>query len=79
MKETQLFKYIQRVQDLAKKFKFFEMIYVSIEKNDSENILLNHTSTKKSSHSRTIIRETLPTPIKEKREVNDISVANVKN
>lgn len=54
---------------------FFEVIYVPREQNSRADILSKLTSTKKPSHNRMLIQETLVTPSIEVEEKNIIEVA----
>lgn len=61
-KDPQLSKYLTKVLELAKGFKFFKAIYVPIEKNSKADLLAKLVSTKKPSKNRTIIQETISSP-----------------
>jgi len=61
-KDNQLIKYLTKVQELAKVFKFLEAIYVPREQNSRENLLAKLASTKRPGNNRTIIQEVVTFP-----------------
>jgi len=61
-KDNQLIKYLTKVQELAKVFKFLEAIYVPREQNSRANLLAKLASTKRPGNNRTIIQEVVTFP-----------------
>ncbi|CAJ2632006.1 unnamed protein product [Trifolium pratense] len=61
-KEPQLIKYVEKVQNLAKHFDSFELVYVPREQNMRADLLSKLASTKKPGSHRTVIQETIKTP-----------------
>ncbi|XP_045797595.1 uncharacterized protein LOC123891742 [Trifolium pratense] len=61
-KEPQLIKYVEGVQNLAKHFDSFELVYVPREQNMRADLLSKLASTKKPGSHRTVIQETIKTP-----------------
>jgi ribonuclease HI len=55
IKNSQLVKYLAKVQDLAKRFVFFEAVYVPREQNSRADLLAKLASTKRPGNNRTII------------------------
>jgi ribonuclease HI len=61
-KDSQLVKYLAKVQDLAKRFIFFEAVYVPREQNSRADLLAKLASTKRPGNNRTVIQEVVATP-----------------
>jgi ribonuclease HI len=61
-KDPQLVKYLAKVQDLAKRFVFFEAVYVPREQNFRADLLAKLASTKRPGNNRTVIQEVVTTP-----------------
>lgn len=74
-KESHLIKYFKKVLDLSKRFKAFEIKHVPREKNFGEDMFSKLSSLIKAEFNRTIILETLATPIIKAREANDIDIS----
>jgi ribonuclease HI len=61
-KDIQLIKYLAKVQDLAKRFTFFEAVYVPREQNSRAALLAKLASTKRPGNNRTFIQEVIAAP-----------------
>jgi hypothetical protein len=61
-KDSQLVKYLGKVHALAKRFIFFEAIYVPREQNSRADLLAKLASTKWPGNNRTVIQEVISTP-----------------
>ena len=72
-KDLQLCKYLSKVRGLEEKFKFFKAIHVPREQNSRADLLAKLASTKRPGNNRTVIQETVSTPITESQEVLAIS------
>lgn len=72
-KDSQLTKYLAKVKDLAKNFKFFEAIFVPTDENARADLLAKLAGTKKPGNNRTVIQEVLEAPSTDAMEVNIIS------
>jgi len=72
-KDTQLIKYLAKVQSLAKGFHFFEAIYVSQEQNSRADLLAKLASTKRPGNNRTVIQEVISSPSTKTEEINAIT------
>lgn len=62
MKEAQLAKYLKRVHELVKHFRFFDIIYLPRVKNIQDDLLSKLIGTKNLLHDRTIIKDTIVAP-----------------
>lgn len=61
-KEAILIKYLNKVHNLAKNFKFFQILYVPREHIAQEDLLLKLDIIKKPSYNMIVVQETLYTP-----------------
>jgi len=59
--DVQLTKYLAKVKDLKKNFKFFEAIFVPREQKACADVLAKLASTKKPGNNKTIIQEVIST------------------
>jgi ribonuclease HI len=71
-KDPQLIKYLAKVQDLAKRFMFFEAVYVPREQNARADLLAKLASTKRPGNNRTVIQEVITTPSTNNESVHHI-------
>jgi ribonuclease HI len=69
-KNTQLSKYLAKVNTLAGSFKFFKEIFVPREQNARADLIAKITSTKKPGNNRTVIQEVISEPITKAIDVN---------
>lgn len=60
--DTHLIKYLTKVQELAKKFKFFKAIYVPREQKSRADLLAKLATTKKPGNNITVIQEVIASP-----------------
>ena len=72
-KDTQLVKYLTKVQSLAKEFTFFEAIHVPTKQNSRANLLAKLTSTKRPGNNITVFQEVITSPNTKVEEVNSIT------
>jgi hypothetical protein len=72
-KDAQLTKYLAKVQDLAKRFTFFEAVYVSREQNSRADLLAKLVSTKRPGNNKTVIQEIIVAPSTRIEEVHHIT------
>jgi ribonuclease HI len=72
-KDSQLSRYLAKVQHLAKRFAFFEAIYVPREENSRADLLAKLASTKRPGNNRTVIQEVVAAPSTRIEEVHHIT------
>lgn len=72
-KVSHLVKYLTKVQELAKKFKFFEALNVPREQNSRADLLAKLASTKKPGNYRTVIQEIVTSPSTNIIEVHSVT------
>jgi ribonuclease HI len=61
-KDAQLIKYLAKLQDLARRFIFFEAVYVPREQHSRADLLAKLASTKRLGNNRTVIQEVVTMP-----------------
>jgi ribonuclease HI len=72
-KDAQLAKYLAKVQSLAKRFSFFEAIYVPREQNSRADLLAKLACTKRPGNNRTVIQEIIAAPSTRVKEVLQVA------